>query len=309
MGNRDFWSFGSVFLASVSPKRSDRHVQSFLSGVVLGRVLVVAGGALLLRRRNPQAQANRDPGRDIDQELAKLTGELAHEIKNPLSTIKVNLKLTKEALEDIDLTEPASVASDRCSHGLSSALRKITVIQKETDRLEQIVDGFLRYVRRPDLQLATLDLNDLVGDMVDFYSPQAYSHGLTLRHSLAETPLMSRVDPGALKQVFLNLFINAQQATDKGDELMVRTSRGDRGAVLQISDTGRGIAPETLATVFRPYYSSRSGGTGLGLATAKKIVEAHGGTISVHRELDKGTSFTIELPLVKDDSAAGEVGE
>ncbi|UCD53174.1 MAG: hypothetical protein JSW27_11125 [Phycisphaerales bacterium] len=282
-------------------------MKSFLGGVILTLVLVAPILVLLLRKTNRHRRADCSQRSDVDQELARLTGELAHEIKNPLSTIKVNLKLTKEALEDIDPTESGPVASDRRSHALSSALRKITVIRKETDRLDQVVEGFLRYVRQPDLQLATIDLNELVSDMVDFYSPQAHGHALTMRHSLAETALMARVDPGALKQVLLNLFINAQQAMEADGELMVRVSRrGSRGAV-QVSDTGSGIAPEKLATIFRPYYSSRSGGTGLGLAMAKKIVEAHEGTISVHSEIGKGTSFTIELPLVHADAAGSEV--
>jgi two-component system, NtrC family, sensor histidine kinase HydH len=85
---------------------------------------------------------------------------------------------------------------------------------------------------------------------------------------------------------------------DKSGELMIRTLRQAGRAVVQISDTGKGIPPERLSSIFQPYHSSRSGGTGLGLATAKKIVEAHGGTISVHSEVGKGTSFTIELPLM-----------
>jgi len=236
-------------------------------------------------------------GVTTNEELTKLTGELAHEIKNPLSTVKVNLQLAKEALDDVDLTEPSRVLWDQCRHSLAGAARKIAIVQKETDRLEQILDGFLKYVRRPDLQLATVDLNELVSDMVDFYSPQAYSHALTVRQSFSHEPLMCRADPGALKQVLLNLFINSQQAMDHGGELMIRTARRAGRAVIQVSDTGRGIPPERLPAIFQPYCSSRAGGTGLGLATAKKIVEAHGGTISVHSEVGKGTSFTIELPL------------
>jgi len=107
----------------------------------------------------------------------------------------------------------------------------------------------------------------------------------------------------------LNLFINAQQAMDQGGELLIRTVRRPDAAVLQISDTGKGIPPDKLPTIFRPYSSSRSGGTGLGLATARKIIEAHHGTISVHSELGKGTSFTIELPLADTGSETSEPAE
>ncbi|HON90667.1 MAG TPA: ATP-binding protein [Sedimentisphaerales bacterium] len=241
-----------------------------------------------------------------DEELTRLTGELAHEIKNPLSTIKVNLKLVEEALQDVDLSDPGRMLWDQARQRLAGASRKITIIQKETDRLEQILDGFLKYVRRPDLQLETVDLNELVGDMIDFYSPQAYSHSLTVRQSLAKTPLVCRVDPGAVKQVLLNLFINAQQAMEAGGDLMIRTARQGGYAIVQVNDTGRGIPPERLPTLFRPYQSSRSSGMGLGLATAKKIIEAHQGDITVHSEVGRGTSFTILLPLVEEGVSLGE---
>lgn len=280
-------------------------MKEFWGGVFAAMARAGAGVAAMVRsagrsRRKP-LQTTTEP----DEELTRLTGELAHEIKNPLSTIKVNLKLAEEALEDVDLSDPSRVLWDQCRHKLASASRKIAIIQKETDRLEQIVEGFLKYVRRPDLQLATVDLNELVGDMIDFYSPQAYSHSLTVRQSLADSPLVCRVDVGALKQVLLNLFINAQQAMDPGGELMIRTARQGRRAVITVNDTGRGIAPERLATLFRPYQSSRSSGMGLGLATAKKIIEAHNGSISVHSEPGKGTSFTIGLPLTEEDSPPG----
>jgi two-component system, NtrC family, sensor histidine kinase HydH len=250
------------------------------------RTVPAQGGAL-------PATANHD------EEMTRLTGELAHEIKNPLSTIKVNLKLAEEALQDVDLSDPGRVLWDQCRNRLAGASRKIAIIQKETDRLEQILDGFLKYVRQPDLQLETIDINELVGDMIDFYSPQAYSHSLTVRQSLAHAPLTCRVDAGAVKQVLLNLFINAQQAMDAGGDLMIWTRRRGTYAVIEVNDTGRGIAPERLANLFLPYQSSRSTGMGLGLATAKKIIEAHHGEISVHSELGKGTSFSILLPLAE----------
>jgi len=274
------------------------------------RLRLARGMAVAMVLRTPPRHGRiAQPAADHDEELTRLTGELAHEIKNPLSTIKVNLKLAEESLQDGDLSDPGRVSWDQARQRLAGASRKIAIIQKETDRLEQILDGFLRYVRRPDLQLEIVDLNDLVGDMIDFYSPQAYSHSLTVRQSLAREPLMCRVDPGAVKQVLLNLFITAQQAMATGGALMIRTARRAGCAVVQVTDTGRGIPPERLATLFRPYQSFRVGGMGLGLATAKKIIEAHQGVISVHSEVGKGTSFTISLPLAGEDPASDPASE
>ena len=133
--------------------------------------------------------------------------------------------------------------------------------------------------------------------MIDFYSPQTHSRSITVRQSLHNEPLICKVDADMLKQVILNLFINAQQAMSEGGELMIRTGRQKTDAIIQISDTGSGIAPDKLPHIFDAYYSSRPQGSGLGLPTAKKIVEMHNGTISVDSEPGKGTSFTIKLPL------------
>ena len=223
------------------------------------------------------------------EELSRLTGQLAHEIKNPLSTIKINLKLIAEELE----------TSRDGEQQFTRALRKIAVIQKEADRLEQILEGFLRYVDRSKLQLASVDINELVSDMVDFYSPQAHSRSITIRAVLCRQPLVCKADADMLKEVILNLFLNAQQAMSGAGELMVKTNKQGKDAVIQISDTGSGIDPDKLPNIFDAYYSTRPEGSGLGLATARKIVEAHNGTISVDSEPGKGTLFTIKLPLLE----------
>ena len=231
------------------------------------------------------------------EELGKLTGELAHEIKNPLSTIKINLKLIAEELEGANRAGADQAGQEANSQRFTRALRKIAVIQKETDRLEQILEGFLRYVGKTELQLASVDINSLISDMIDFYSPQAHSHSIIIRQQLYDKPLVCKADESMLKQAILNLFINARQAMSDGGELLIRTDRRKKNAVIQITDTGRGIAPDKLPHIFDAYYSSRPQGSGLGLPTAKKIVEAHNGTITVDSEPGKGTSFTIRLPL------------
>jgi two-component system sensor histidine kinase HydH len=211
-----------------------------------------------------------------------------------LSTIKVNLRLIREELESAKSAE-----AGRTGQEFTRALRKIAVVEKETDRLEQILEGFLRYIARPELQLSSIDISSLISDMIDFYSPQAQGHSIIIRQQLCDKPLVCKADAGMLKQAVLNLFINAQQAMGDGGELLIRTDRQKKDAVIQISDTGSGIARDKLESIFDVYYSSRPQGSGLGLPTARKIVEAHNGSIRVDSEQGKGTSFTIKLPLQK----------
>jgi len=280
-------------------------VPQFMAGFIVGTVIVLLI-VLYVRRmphreKRPHGCANTHMNSELQaiqlEELGRLTGGLAHEIKNPLSTMKVNLKLISEDLDSLRLSVASKQALDINSHEFARASRRIAVIRQETDRLEQILEGFLRFVSRPKLRKAALDINELVSDMVDFYSPQAARHSVTIRHMPYNEPMICKVDADMLKQVVLNLFINAQQAMSDGGELIVATARHNGDAVIRITDTGTGIPPDKLPRIFEAYYSSRPHGSGLGLAMAKRIVEAHGGTISVQSDVGKGTSFTVELPI------------
>jgi len=265
----------------------------FLTGVVAGIVigLVSAAGLCCLYkyRKNlklhsgRQLASRRSRGSELE-ELSRLTGGLAHEIKNPLSIIKVNLKLVSEDLAGQN-------------ENVMRAAKKIDVVRRETERLEQILGDFLAFIKKTDLHLSGIDINQTVSDMIDFYSPQAFSHSITVRSGLAGESLICKADAGSLKQVLLNLFINAQQAMPDGGELMLRTQKNGKNAVIIISDTGKGIEPENLNRIFDAFHSTRPGGSGLGLSTSRKIIEAHNGSIRVDSIPGKGTSFTIQLPL------------
>lgn len=260
----------------------------FIAGFVVAGLISIGVSLLIVRRKSVKLGRTDSGTAKQLEDLGRLTGELAHEIKNPLSTIKVNLKLAGEQLAE---------GEKQNELGCSRALRKIGVIEKETDRLEQILDGFLRYLDGGEPIFADVDANSLVSDMIDFYSPQCHSHSITVRQGLYAGELVCKIDVDMLKQAILNIFINAQQAMSDGGELIIRTDKYDNCAVINISDTGTGIASDKISKIFDAYYSSRPKGSGLGLPTAKKIVETHDGSISVESEPGKGTSFTIKLPL------------
>ena len=256
-------------------------------GFILASVAAVATFVVYRRFFIKRASIEGDVRQKQLEELSKLTGGLAHEIKNPLSTIKVNLQLMSENIDDGD-------------PDLSRLQRKIHVLQKETDRLTLILDGFLRYIGKTELHLKSSDINALTSEVVDFYTPQARAKNVTLRLGLCDGPLVCNIDQNMMKQVMLNLFINAQQAIAVAGDIIVRTEQRDYAAVITVSDTGNGIEAEKLDIIFEASYTSRLGGSGLGLPTAKKIVEAHKGNISVDSQPGRGTSFTITLPLLKE---------
>lgn len=228
-------------------------------------------------------------------ELSALTGGLAHEIRNPLSTLKVNLQLLDEDWRKVE----APTADQPCDpQDVARRSRaRIATLLKEANRLEQILYDFLKYIGKRDLRLAAHDLNLVAAELVEFYRPQAHAGGVELEMIPADAPVVCRVDADHIKQAVLNLLINAQQAMPGGGKIQIRISQDSSGAgQLVISDSGPGFDVGQRDRLFEAYYSTKKGGTGLGLATARRIIRQHGGTISAASPVGGGAEFTITLP-------------
>jgi signal transduction histidine kinase len=164
-------------------------------------------------------------------------------------------------------------------------------------RLEHIVDEFLHYAKGGEINRAPADLAEIVRDLLEFVEPE--DSALGIRHH-ADLPIglpLVLVDEGAFKQALLNLLVNARQAMPGGGELLIRLRREGNWVEISVADTGIGMRPDQLERCFDEYWSDKKGGTGLGLSTARRIIEEHGGTISVVSEVGRGTSFSIYLPL------------
>ncbi|NQT20394.1 MAG: ATP-binding protein [Planctomycetes bacterium] len=215
--------------------------------------------------------------------LTTLVGGLAHEIRNPLSTINVNLQLLKE-----EWLEGKSQREKR-------AIRKLDVIQSETQRLQEILDDFLRFVRIDELHLKPHDINALLDEIVEFISHEVRLKGIDVVRFYDYNLPKVLIDGKFAKQAFLNILMNARQAIDTSGRIMIRTSPADDGARIEITDTGSGMPREVLDKMFKPYYSTKESGTGLGMPTTRRIIEKHGGTIAVQSDVGHGTSVIVHL--------------
>ncbi|MEK7466573.1 MAG: ATP-binding protein [Planctomycetota bacterium] len=216
--------------------------------------------------------------------LGQLAAGLAHEIRTPLSTLQANLQLLQE-----DFEEPRDERERR-------ALQRLTLLLKETARLEEILNDFLRFAAGHKLDNRPTDLNRVIGEVLDFVTPEATQKKVRVLRSLGELPKVS-VDANLFKQALLNLVMNAIQAMPNGGELILKTARWRDFAQLDVIDTGTGMSAEAAARCFDVYYSTKKTGTGLGLPTARRIVHEHDGTLTVTSEEGKGSCFTIRLPV------------
>jgi len=219
-------------------------------------------------------------------EIATLAGGLAHEIKNPLSTIRLNMELLAE-----DFADTATQRDKR-------VLAKVQMVQRECLRLQNLLDDFLNFAKLRRLQLAPTDLNAVVNEVLELFSPQAEEHRIdVIRYLDPDLPTV-KLDSETFKAALINLVINAEQAMkDKGGQLVVRSWSRGRAVALDLIDTGCGMDDHTRSHIFEAFFSTKPGGSGLGLATARKIIEAHGGGISVESAQGRGTKFTIALPV------------
>ena len=223
----------------------------------------------------------------VDQctEIARLAGALAHEIKNPLSTIRLNMELLAE-----DLQNPETPRERR-------ALAKVGVVERECHRLQELLDNFLSFVRVRKLNLQPSNLNHEIKQVLQFFQPKAHDAGIEIIDYLASDLPTVLVDREAFHAALLNLVLNAEQAMPQGGQLVVRTSDTGDGVRLDLIDTGCGIDANSLEHIFEAFFSTKRGGSGLGLPTSRKIIEAHGGQIAVQSEVGRGTQFTIRLPV------------
>jgi signal transduction histidine kinase len=236
---------------------------------------------------NPPPTADGVNQRLVDQytEIARLAGGLAHEIKNPLSTIRLNMELLAEDFADLENPR------DR------RALNKIHVMQRECQRLQDLLDDFLNFAKVRRLDLEPTDLNEFVRQVLDFFKPKALEAKIEVIYYLDGGLPIVMLDRKAFYSAILNLVLNAEQAMRDGGQLVARTYVVANGVALDLIDTGCGIDERTLPKVFEAFFSTRPGGTGLGLPTTRKIIEAHGGQIRVQSEPGRGTQFTIKLPV------------
>lgn len=253
-----------------------------VNGLFIGLIIAAAAAGYAWRRFVLAERRMRQSERLA--ELGTLTGGLAHELKNPLSTISLNLQLLSE---DVSRDDPAT----------ARIAKRLDVVQREAARLKDILDDFLRYGGKMELERKPVELNDLCEEMVDFFSPQASLQKVQLRLRRADEPVVVRADPKLIKQAVLNLLINALQAIVDGGEIILTVSRVGGWGQIDVTDTGRGMPPEVREMIFVAYFSTKRAGTGLGLAMTRRIVEEHNGRITVKSEMGKGTSLTIQLPL------------
>ena len=292
---------------------------TFFLGLGVGLLAGSLAAAAALRRHLLRVRAAERRARTAERlaELGSMTSGLAHEIKNPLSTVSLNAQLLGEGVEELAI-EPEAKA--RLGN-------RVKALRRETDRLRGILSDFLEFAGELRPVPAPVDVNALVEELAEFYRPEAQRQAVEVRVDLAPGPLTTSIDARLMKQALLNLVLNATQAmagvrgapgggaagaaggggaaadaqaAGRAGDLFIRTRIGaGRTAEIHVIDTGPGIAPEVLANIFNPYFTTKAGGTGLGLPTARRIIEAHQGRLTVHTEPGKGTDFTVRLPLLR----------
>ena len=220
-----------------------------------------------------------------------LAAGLAHEIRNPLASMCGSIEVLG------------------ASPGLDEQERRLmSVVRSEAERLEALVREFLSFAKPISPAFEALDGSRAVTDTVELFRQEVAERGIELVARAGE-PVFVRADPGQLRQVLWNLLGNAADATTPGGRVEVRISRQAEEGILEVADTGHGIADEDLERIFDPFFTTKERGTGLGLAIVHRIVEAHSGHLSVVSEVGKGTTFRVALPIAPPSlHRAGAVG-
>ncbi len=222
--------------------------------------------------------------------LSRITAGVAHEVKNPLNSMRLWLENLKESLPP----------------GNEISTQAVRVLDSEIDRLDRVVKRFLDFSKPVEMRVEDVSLAPLLTRIIEVAQPQIDRAKVKVDVRLANGVPPIRGDAELLRQAVLNLVLNAVQAMPEGGRLTVSLERrGDLAHVL-VADTGKGIPPEHRNRVFQLFFTTRKGGSGLGLATTFRIVQLHNGSVDFVSEPGQGTAFRIELPLARGQSSSAD---
>jgi signal transduction histidine kinase len=295
--------FGSLRIG-LSPIEMERRIgdlrrdlirQTAVIGSVTGVIVVLAFVLISALARRGQRLATQAAEAERLAELGKLAAGLAHEIRNPLNSVNLNLQMLEE-----DLASGAARRRATAATADESSERLFEITRSEIGRLERLVTDFLSYARPRALNLQSAGVAELVERARIVMAREFLQAGALLEVVDESGGAAVRVDPEQMQQLLINLLQNGLAATEgTGRDRLVRVvvRRDGPRVVFAVIDNGRGIAAEEQARIFEIFYSTRKGGTGLGLAIAERIARAHAGEISFESEPGTGTTFRVALPL------------
>src|SRR5579859_1004210 len=267
----------------VDPKGGVRRIRWHLSGVrdARGELDLVYGIGLDVTVR--RALERRAADAEALSAMGSLALGLAHEVRNPLNAAVLQLHLLSRALDKL---------ADEKQRGTMRS--RVTIVEGEIGRLERLLTEFLELARPRGIRHEPVDVARLVGDVLDFQAEAFHSHHLDVVTDI-ETGTIAIGDSEKLRQVVINLLVNALDAMPESGTLSVKVSSSPGGVAIEIGDTGPGIDPSILPEIFDPFFTTTEAGTGLGLSIVRKIVDQHGGRIDIDSSPGRGTRVKVEL--------------
>ena len=272
----------STQVEELSKRMSSRALRLSLFGTSL--LALLAAYIVYLNDRTRELELKLEKEKRLAY-VGTIAAGMAHEIRNPLSSVKMNIQMIEDRLSEFGEKESDYLVT------------KVGRIHSETARLEESVNNFLTFARPKPLERVWTNLNEAIDHIIDFLEPACASDGVRIVRDYSRDLPQVYIDPDQFGQAIENLVRNAHQAISKGGTIEIYTGRHERHVEIRISDDGPGIPADVREKMFEIFFTTKESGTGLGLTIVKQIVEAHGGTVTFDTIPGRGTTFTIRLPI------------